>query len=258
MRHGKASAHDFAALDVDNDAAIFTVVAPALEDIALRNAGDIFRLPIRHGDAVQMTPVFGGEPADEGRLPKCPEAVSLRKSGEAIEAGVDEKRAALTIDRNVMGIDVAGEGGQLRHVENIGAVGRAFFLAAHGVAETINLRAARHPQIRSVYGHAETAAYVAIEHPQFAVGLKAQKKYLSDLVGGEGDARTSRFQPGFESAAREQLKHRPLFRLGRRGRSRRNGFSHGAGHPCSRLDTRRLGQSAEPDRTGLSVSLQIM
>src|SRR5882672_3046270 len=47
---------------------------------------------------------------------------------------------------------------------------------------------------------------VAIEDPQFAVGLQAEEKDLPDLIGGERNAGLMGLEPGLESAAGEKLE----------------------------------------------------
>src|SRR6266550_7592252 len=144
MRHGETRTHGLAAVDVDHNAAVLAVIAPAVKDVALRDASCVSGSALHKGDAIEMTAVFGGQAADEGGLPERPEAVSVRHRGETIEPRVDEQNLSVTVHGDIVRVEIAGEIARLRHVKRIRTVVAARLLIAHCVAKAVNLRAARH------------------------------------------------------------------------------------------------------------------
>jgi len=96
--------------------------------------------------------------------------------GEAIEPRVDEQNLPAAVNGDIVRVEIAREIAELRHVKDVGtliAVGR---LVAHRVEKAVNLRAPGTHRSGPETGKSETAADVAIEDPQFAVGLQAEEK----------------------------------------------------------------------------------
>jgi hypothetical protein len=69
MRHGQVFGDDAVALHVDQDAAFVTPLAPAIDHVAARHRGNVFRRAVLHGEAVEMTAVLRRELRNEARLP---------------------------------------------------------------------------------------------------------------------------------------------------------------------------------------------
>ena len=70
-------------------------VAPAVGDIGSRHGGYVARLAAIQCHAVQMAPVLGCQPGDEGRSPDWSEAMPIADRGNAGEQGVDEQRPSV-------------------------------------------------------------------------------------------------------------------------------------------------------------------
>src|SRR3569832_1766203 len=85
MRHAEALAYDLAALDVDHHATVLPVVAPAVEGVALRDAGHVARAAILHREPVQVAAILGRQPADEWRVPDGLETVREGHRCQAVE-----------------------------------------------------------------------------------------------------------------------------------------------------------------------------
>ncbi len=113
-----------------------------------------------------------------------------------------------------MNIEVTSKVGDLRYVKRVRSL-RARRSILHGIVEAVNLRVPRHPEIRPRDGEPKTAPDVAIENPQLSIGFSTKEKQLSQLIGRECNAELRCFEPGFEPAARIELKNRALRRTRR-------------------------------------------
>ena len=119
MRHRKAVGNDALAWHVDHYATIASPIAPAVDDVAAADRGGETRSAFVQGKPVEVAAVFGHELTDERRTPEWRETVALVQCREAIEAGVDEDRAAVGVDRNVVRVQVADGVPGPRHVEPV-------------------------------------------------------------------------------------------------------------------------------------------
>ena len=61
MRHRQIRGYDPAGLDIDDDAAFGTPLAPAVDHVAAADGGDIFGRAVPHREPIQMTTVLGRE-----------------------------------------------------------------------------------------------------------------------------------------------------------------------------------------------------
>src|SRR5262249_61248050 len=69
MRHGESFGDDAIVVDVDDDAAIGAMLAPAIDDVRRRAGGYVANAALLHSKPVEMTPVFRCELRNEFRLP---------------------------------------------------------------------------------------------------------------------------------------------------------------------------------------------
>src|SRR5262252_4648261 len=69
MRHRQAFRHDAVGFDVDYDAAVAAMVAPAVDDIGGGAGGDVAHALPFHGDTIEMATVFRRKLGNERRLP---------------------------------------------------------------------------------------------------------------------------------------------------------------------------------------------
>jgi hypothetical protein len=98
VRHRQAGGDDLAAGDVDDDATVGAMVAPAVDDVGLADRGDVRRSAVLHRQSVEVAAILGREPAEERRAPERLEAVRLGERRQAAEEGVDEDQPAVGVD----------------------------------------------------------------------------------------------------------------------------------------------------------------
>ena len=118
------------ALYVDQHAAPGFVRPPTAERVGFAERGDVFGTPIDHGQAVEMTAVFGGQGADERRPPARIETVLGVERAKTTEARVDDPELVVDISRELMDIDVAGDMNAARQIAGV-VLSRRFQLFRH-------------------------------------------------------------------------------------------------------------------------------
>ncbi len=97
-------------------------VAPAVNHIGCADCRHIPNPPVLERHPVEMTAVFSGESAHEGRPPDRCEAVALRQGRQAIESRVDEDEPSARLFGDVMHVEVAGRVADAGDVELIASL----------------------------------------------------------------------------------------------------------------------------------------
>ncbi|MNL55857.1 hypothetical protein D3C87_1793000 [compost metagenome] len=119
MRHRQLVGDDAVGLNVDQHPALVATLAPAAQDVAAADGGDVTRRAVMHGHAVQVAAILGGQLGDEGRLPDRREAVARRQRRQAGVLGVDEDDPPGPIHAQFVDVHVARGLDVARHVEAI-------------------------------------------------------------------------------------------------------------------------------------------
>ena len=212
VRHRQALADDGVAGDVDDDAAIGTAVAPAVDGIRARYRGDVARLAVFHRQPVEMAAILVDQRRDEGRLPHQFETVARRHRGETVVAGVDEQHAAVGVEADIVRVEAAGDVDAARHVAGVEGLVDALFGFEH-VLEAHDLVAGGHDQAgRAVAAQAHRLGHRRLMDVDAALRVAADEIEQARLVGGEGEGDVAARQP-LRQPGRDRV-----FDPGRRGR----------------------------------------
>ena len=96
---------------------------PALRRVGLGQGGHVFRRAVRHGQAVQVAAILGGQRGEERRPPARHEAVPAVERAQAAEGRVDQPQLVARPGQ-LVGLDLAREVGGARQEAGVVAAGR--------------------------------------------------------------------------------------------------------------------------------------
>ena len=199
MRHRQAAAARSRSSHVDHAAAARRGGRASRRRRRSRPRGDIGRLAVAHGQAIQMAAVLGGETRQKGGRHSGMKlwVARPRKAGEQ---GIDEDRlpsaakATSCTSRSPVKVAVCGTNGVVAALD---------LLAIHRVDECRDLHDRGDGQAAAVEGHAHRALEAALEYRQsagFLVG--AEQDHLAALVGRDRQAGSGRRKPAHEVSRR--------------------------------------------------------
>ena len=143
-----------------------------------------------------MAAVIGRQGFDEGRLPGGGKAAEGLDRCDAAEGGIDKQEPACGVEDDFMGIDIAGDQADGRHVEAIAALVAEAWCEV--VVEAPELVAGGHPEAVACGKEAHGAIKEALMQLELAFWGEAKKEQAVGAVGGEGKRQLLELEPGSE------------------------------------------------------------
>jgi hypothetical protein len=204
VRHGEAAGEDPIGGEVEEDAAVSPPIAPTIRDVAVRDSRDVGRAARFHGEAVEVRAILRGEAGDPRRAPEGAEAVGFADGGEAGEEGVDEDRAALTVDGDVVDVEVAGGVADRWDIKAVVAV--VALARGEVILEAGELVVGGEPEGLGGGVQAHAAAEAALVDGELVILGEAQQEELAGLVGGEGEAEPLLREPGGQAGGGGEIE----------------------------------------------------
>ena len=107
VRHGEALGDNLIAVYINDNTAIMTPVAPAIDNVRSADGTGIARRAIFHRQAIQVTAIFGRQLTDKVWLPNRFETVLEAKLAKAGIFGVDKDDATIFADPDFVQVDRA-------------------------------------------------------------------------------------------------------------------------------------------------------